>query len=552
MKNSLTLILSICTICFLSACSGENKETDTPVSSITMNQPSVELLKGESIQLSATVVPSNATLSSITWSTSKPSVATVSNSGLVTAVDSGNASITAAAGGKTTSCSVTVSVKSDSDEPDHTTPDPDPEVTVTDEVSAITEFSALLHGHANLSPDKKDSAKYGFEYTSSDFSSEVNTVFADKADPSGKFSATPEDLKSNTIYFYRAFVQVNGVRTYGEAKSFSTPDFTISVTLSGTGELSYNTAVVKGKVTVNSVGQLKTHVIVCVSKDVSDHDGLMSDGDAYLATVSSDGSFQCEVPNLHYNTKYYYLAGAVVHDKEVQSPIGSFLTEDFPYYAEEVDLGLSANWSTCNLGALNPWERGFCYAWGETEEKDSYTWANYKWGKGEENSYVTKYCTNPDYGTLDNKIVLDPEDDAAHVKLGGNWRMPTREEIDELMNLCTWVWYDNYNGTGAMGYLVTSNMEGFEDKSIFIPTTLYNGKVNDSRLGGVNYSSASLGNYSKIPWEEILPVFNDCISADVNGPQLGGGYRMHGRGIRPVCDSGRKIGEEDPIEEETE
>ena len=541
MKNILSLILTA--ICILTACSGENKETETAVSSLTMNQPSVELLVGETIQLSATVVPSNATQSSITWSTSKPSVASVSNSGLVKALETGNATITAAAGGKTASCNVTVTDKSGS------TPDPmpgDPEVAVTEGASSITECSAKFLGHVNLSSGQNSDTKYGFEYTSTDFSSEVSSIFAENVDSNGKFSATPEDLKSNTTYYYRAFIQTNGVRTFGDAKSLKTPDFTASVSLTGAEDVTYYTAVIKGKVSVSSVGNLTKAVTVYCDRRYSDADGLIGEGHSYEASVSSDGSFFAEIPLMLYNTEYHYTALAVVHDKEFKSNVKTFKTEDFPYYAEAVDLGLSANWSTCNLGSLEPWERGFCYAWGETEEKDEYTWENYKWGKGQENSWVTKYCTNPEYGPLDNKIVLDPEDDVAHVKLGGEWRMPTREEIFELMNLCTWEWYDDYKGTGAKGFLVTSNMEGFEDKSIFLPTTFFNGKFNDYRNGGVNYSTSSLGNYSMVAWEIIKPIYNDCLSSDINGPHLGAGYRMHGRGIRPVCDSGRKLGQEEP------
>ena len=104
-----------------------------------------------------------------------------------------------------------------------------------------------------------------------------------------------------------------------------------------------------------------------------------------------------------------------------------------------VDLGLSVYWGTCNIGASNASDRGDYYAWGVTE-----TWSkNYKW-QGEDWNKVTKYCpedkTNywAGTGSPDNKIVLDLEDDTAHVVLGGKWRIPTVEEWRELMTKCTY------------------------------------------------------------------------------------------------------------------
>ena len=121
---------------------------------------------------------------------------------------------------------------------------------------------------------------------------------------------------------------------------------------------------------------------------------------------------------------------------------------------EAVDLGLSVKWATFNLGASEPEGRGCQYAWGETKPKEYYAWSSYKWCEGTMYS-LTKYGT-------DNKTVLEPEDDAAHVVLGGNWRMPTIEEWKELINNCNWEWVTQ-NGTS--GYRVT----GRNENSIFIP-----------------------------------------------------------------------------------
>ena len=104
---------------------------------------------------------------------------------------------------------------------------------------------------------------------------------------------------------------------------------------------------------------------------------------------------------------------------------------------EYVDLGLPSGtlWATCNVGANSPEEFGDYFAWGETKpkNKNEYTWSNYKWCNGSENT-LTKYCINSEYGVVDDKMILDPEDDAATVNWGSNWRMPTGEQIKELFN----------------------------------------------------------------------------------------------------------------------
>ena len=113
-----------------------------------------------------------------------------------------------------------------------------------------------------------------------------------------------------------------------------------------------------------------------------------------------------------------------------------------PYNGHEyVDLGLPSGlkWATCNVGASSPEDYGDYYAWGETETKSTYNWSTYKWCNGS-SSTLTKYCTDSSRGTVDDKTTLDLEDDVAHVKWGGDWRMPTRQNYSELIYNCIWEW----------------------------------------------------------------------------------------------------------------
>ena len=161
-------------------------------------------------------------------------------------------------------------------------------------------------------------------------------------------------------------------------------------------------------------------------------------------------------------TTYYYASFVELDGEYCFAEIKSFTTKDFVLaQSGAIDLGLSVKWAAYNVGASKPEEYGDYYAWGETEEKSDYYWDTYKWCKGTDDT-MTKYCTSSGYGTVDNKTVLDPEDDVAHVKWGDTWRMPTRDEIEELVNNCTWEW-TAYNGVN--GQLVT----GPNGNSIFLP-----------------------------------------------------------------------------------
>lgn len=134
-----------------------------------------------------------------------------------------------------------------------------------------------------------------------------------------------------------------------------------------------------------------------------------------------------------------------------------------------VDLGLSVKWATYNIGATKPSEYGDYFAWGETESKDSFLESNYKWCNQVHNRAL-KYCLKSDYGTVDNKSVLDMDDDAASINWGSSWRMPTHKEQKELIDGCTWEWTSDFNNSGIAGAIATSKKNG---NTIFFPATGY-------------------------------------------------------------------------------
>jgi hypothetical protein len=114
---------------------------------------------------------------------------------------------------------------------------------------------------------------------------------------------------------------------------------------------------------------------------------------------------------------------------------------------EWVDLGLPSGtlWASCNVGANSPEDYGDYFAWGETQPKGYYT----------KDSYNYNYTSNP--------TTLSLYKDAAYTNWGIYWRMPTRAELEELIDNCTWNWTTQ---NGVKGYKLTSRTNG---NSIFLP-----------------------------------------------------------------------------------
>jgi len=396
MKRLLTALAVIC--CFL-AC--EKVPEEILVTSVSLNQATAEMVVGETISLSATVLPSNATEKTVTWASSNQSVATVAG-GKVTAVSEGQSTITASAGGKSATCIVTVGKK-------------------TIDVASVelnkTELS-LTEG-------------------------ESETLIA---------TVKPDDATDKTV-------------------TWSTSNNTIAT-------------VENGKVTA------------------------VKEGEASITARAGEEEATCKV----------------VVKKTI--PSGA------------VDLGLSVYWGTTNLGAGKPEEYGDYYAWGETEpyyssqspltwkngKSAGYNWASYKWYNGS-SSTLTKYNTKSSYGTVDNKTVLDQEDDVASVKLGGKWRMPTDAEWTELSTKCTWTWTTNYNGTGVEGQIFTAT----NGNSIFLPAT---GRRDNSIL----YDAGSGGYYWSSSLSTDRPSFAWFFGINSNDASRYDDYRCSGFSVRPVSE----------------
>jgi len=194
---------------------------------------------------------------------------------------------------------------------------------------------------------------------------------------------------------------------------------------------------------------------------------------------------------------------------------------------DALDLGLSVFWGKRNLGASKIDDYGNFYAWGETSTKDLFYWMGYKYGT--DYNKLTKYNTDPDYGTVDGKTSLEPEDDAAHAALGANWRMPSVAEFEELVANCSWKHYTNTNSINVVEF--TSKMEGYKGVSILLPCAGYHYSKPD-RYEKQN----SIGYYlsNEIDTRAAYEVYHLVVSS--TSPSMKSSPKAYGHSIRPVSE----------------
>ncbi len=539
-----------------------------PVSGITLSQTSLSLEVAKTITLTATVKPDNATDKTVTWTSSNTSVATVSN-GTVTAVAAGTATITAKAGDKSATCVVTVftaakavdlglSVKWASYNVGASKPEEDGDLFAWGETEPKNNYSWSTYKWCNGS--ETTLTKYN---TSSNDGIVDNKTKLEMSDDAARANwgglwrmptyAEVEELCNNCTWYwykgqnlYEVTSKKNGNRILLPAsKDYWSSSLFIETDNTGTsrayvmGGRQENIGIgaqyrFLGRFVRPVYGDLISVTNVSLSQTALSLE--VGNTATLTATVNPDNATDKTVAWISSNTSVAIVLNGVVSAIGTGTATITAIAGD--KYAtctvtviqasfnepEAVDLGLSVKWASCNMGANAPEAYGLYFAWGETEPKSDYDWSTYKWCNGDGKT-LTKYNTRSDHGTVDNKTVLDPEDDVAHVKLGGKWRMPTNAESDELKKKCKWTWTSNYNGTGVAGMIVTSKKNG---NSIFLPAagSRDGTSLNHAGSHGVYWSSLNAGS----PGYAWYVYFN---SEGVNRTY---GNRYCGLSVRPVSE----------------
>ncbi|MCD8303845.1 MAG: DUF1566 domain-containing protein [Prevotellaceae bacterium] len=184
---------------------------------------------------------------------------------------------------------------------------------------------------------------------------------------------------------------------------------------------------------------------------------------------------------------------------QVSSPTGTINGHGY------VDLGLSVKWATCNVGASSPEGYGNYYAWGETSTKSDYSSSNCKtWEVS-----MGSIAGNSSY-------------DAARSNWGGTWRLPTVDEIDELVNKCTTVWT---TVNGVKGRKVT----GPNGNSIFLPAAGWRGGTS------LYYAGESGYYWSAAPYESNTQIAYD-LYFDSGDFYRSNNSRTNGFSVRAVSE----------------
>lgn len=207
------------------------------------------------------------------------------------------------------------------------------------------------------------------------------------------------------------------------------------------------------------------------------------------------------------------------NDAYLEGDVVMFQLQKWCFFAshhKSVDLGLSVNWATCNVGAETPDDYGFFFAWGEVWPSHySNGWRpctkdNYKFYH---NGHYTKYCSG--------EYTLNPCDDVAHVHWGEGWRLPTKEEFEELIQKCKWEWTRN---NSREGYKVT----GPSGNSIFLPAAGF--YFDDFSLSN-DYSGMEASYWSSTGENERVYV----LDFDTRRKWVKEKSRYYGIPVRAVC-----------------
>ena len=317
------------------------------------------------------------------------------------------------------------------------------------------------------------------------------------------YTVTFENLEPATTYYYASFVYIIKDYYLAEIKSFTTKGFSNLITTGDVSDISISTATVAFNVVTDAIDEnLNLGIAYSTSEAALRPDGVFHVEEFSKKDVAA-GICSVTLKDLSPSTTYYYASFVELNGKYSFEEIKSFTTKE--YIPESVDLGLSVKWACCNVGASSPEGYGGYYAWGETEEKSDYDWDTYKY-----------YNNNTGCINIGSNI-SGTQYDVAHVKWGGSWRMPTLNEIKELVNKCTWKWTTL---NGVYGQFVT----GPNGNSIFLPDAGY-------RYG------TGLGSY----WSATLNEDDSRFAVSLNfydGRSYWNGYwdRYFGLTVRPVTE----------------
>ena len=319
----------------------------------------------------------------------------------------------------------------------------------------------------------------------------------------GEYLSIINGLTINTTYYVRAYATNEAGTAYGEEFSFTTLCDLPTVITTAITNVEITTAKGGGNVTADGGAEVTARGL-CWATHLEP-----SIEDSFLVEGAGLGEFTCDITGLNENTRYYVRAYATNSVGTAYGSVTTLKTTDDGTIAgiEYVDLGLSVKWAPFNIGATSPTECGDYFAWGEIETKTEYTEAN-----------------SLTHGIYMEDIGGNPQYDAARAIWGSTWRLPSREEIEEIVAECTWEWtsVDGMNGC---------KITGPNGNHIFVPAAGCYIGAELKMLGqnGMYHSYKMCGDYVNFSYGFHFGEGSDNY-------QLDWLYRAYGRSIRPVTE----------------
>lgn len=392
---------------------------------------------------------------------------------------------------------------------------------VTTGDASVTAVSATTTGTVkDLSKSSSSSYEVGVVYSTNQDPTTAGSKKKGSIADDGTVTSTITGLTKGVTYYYATYVTLqSNITTYGDVKTFSTSD--VSITTSDATNVSGVSVTIGGTVSQDA-SIISGDTAISYGIKVSATESDVQNGREYAMTGTSK-TFTKTLKGLTPGQTYYYTTYYKISDGYQYGATKSFTTTS--QSMEYVDMGLSVLWAKCNLGATSESDAGGLYGWGDVQGMmTSTTLADYKPAE----DIIATTLDQPTMASIDDFDV----DNAFNSKL------PSKDQVDELIAGTTQEWT---TVNGVRGCKFTSKTTG---NSIFMPAAGY-------RIGTTETGNGIQGTYWTGSVNSIDTDYGNTMNFNSLSVNAGTSKRYVAMSIRPVrlnnilvCDNSKiKVGD---------